>query len=41
MLTTSRRISSAYALPDPKLFASSILDLVGLKEAKEFISKAN
>ena len=29
-----------YALPGPKLLAS-LLDLAGLKEAKEFISKAN
>ena len=41
MLTTSSRISSAYALPDLKLFAHFLLDLARLKAAKEFISEAN
>ena len=30
-LTTASRISSAYALPNLKLFAYSLLDLGGLK----------
>ena len=41
MLTASSRISSAYALPDSKLFAYSLLDLAGLKAAKEFIFEAD
>ena len=41
VLTTSNRISSAYGFPDLKLFAYSLLDLVGLKAAKEFMSNAN
>ena len=41
VLTTSSRISSAYGFPDLKLFAYSLLDLVGLKAAKEFMSNAN
>ena len=41
MLTTSSRISSAYALPNLNLFAYSLLDLAELKATKEFISEAN
>ena len=35
------RISSAYALPDLKLFAYSLSDLARLKATEEFISEAN
>ena len=41
LLTTSSRISSVYALLDSKFFAYSLLDLAGLKAAKEFIFEAN
>ena len=35
------RISSAYALPDLKLFAYSLSNLARLKATEEFISEAN